>query len=291
VQHYCEGPTVSETALRAAGVVFTDLVLRPKKGLVLPDKGSDDDPLPVVVSWRADSRTHVKRKDGVYLLEWGENESFTPPAQGMFVETRRPTKDNWQHGYWHILGTAIIEYEGRCFLCGLDEGTYFVCELPAKPRNCDHAYEMLKPKPVRDAEADGLEVLRQGEWFFVPTNMNDAALAETLGWSRTKLGKMAKVDALPKRANAAGDQGSTLSSSSSNLHVCRQLVLQSGKRIYVTGKVFHREPLSTWAMRDNPKKKWGDLTRQHQTLNLGKDWYIAYPNTEVQSWSMSGQFD
>ena len=269
-QRLCPGPTVSRTALRAAGIDFDELGLVPQKDLSVPEGEAG---APEILFWRQDSRVYVWRhKDGHYTTAHDyPAKRFTPPDQGMFVpldakhmgETDTKRK---KYGCWHVLGAAVIEQEGKYYLCGLDGGTYFVCQLPRKPRNCDDAYEILKPREVRAAEKQGIVVPRQGEWFFVPTDMDDDRLASLLSWTKTKLAEHSKVEALPHEKDG-------------NLHVCRHLSLQNGKRIYARGKVFHRSPFT------------GQRTGQHQTVDLGDQWHVAYHNTAVRSWSMSGRFD
>ena len=272
VQSACEGPTVSLSALAAAGIEFKELVLKPTKTnrITQPERKKG---VPVILFWRPDKREYVWRhEDGHYTTAHDyPPKKFKPPKQGMFVASSRQKEDGKTYGYWHVLGAVVIEYENNYYLCGLDDGTYFVAQLRGKPRNCDHAYEMLKPREVREAEAEGKRVFRQGEWFFVPTGMKDQDLRELLLWTQKKLEEQSNIEALP--VQRTGPSGS-------NLHVCKQLKLQGGKRIYVKGKVFHRFPFN-----GNP------LTNQHPTVNLGDEWHIAYHNTEVQSWSMDGSFD
>jgi len=270
-QRACDGPTVSASALEAAGIDFLDLVLKPttRNKITVPDKDTGERSQPIIVFWREDKREYLWRDDdGNYTTAHDYPEKkFTPPKQGMFVASSRQKEDGKTYGYWHILGAVVIFHKGKYYLCGLDDGTYFVCELPKTPRNCDDAYEVLKPREVKKAEAEGAKVLRQGEWFFVPTGMKDKDLANKLEWTQTKLLKRSKVEALPRR------------STDSNKHECRQLKLQGGKRVYAKGKVFHRSAYGR------------ELTNQHPTVNLGDEWFVVYHNTEVQSWSMGGTFD
>lgn len=46
------------------------------------------------------------------------------------------------------------------------------------------AYESLKPREVYDAETLGLQILRQGEWFFIPTNIDIDSTSVTQGMLR-----------------------------------------------------------------------------------------------------------
>jgi hypothetical protein len=54
-------------------------------------------------------------------------------------------------------------------LFGHDERHLFVAPLPDRAiSTIDQAFEVLKPEAVRHAQAAGMRVRRQGEWFFVP---------------------------------------------------------------------------------------------------------------------------
>jgi hypothetical protein len=75
----------------------------------------------------------------------------------------------------HTLGDSVLRVKDRFYLSGVDEtgkgsGMYFFAELATRkaPPTLEEAYNMLKPKAVREAEGRGLNVLRQGEWFAIP---------------------------------------------------------------------------------------------------------------------------
>lgn len=55
------------------------------------------------------------------------------------------------------------------FLLGVDGGTPFVTQVTRRPQTVAEALEWLKPKKVKEAIAQGLDVKRQGDWFFIPT--------------------------------------------------------------------------------------------------------------------------
>lgn len=50
-----------------------------------------------------------------------------------------------------------------------DLGQPFVTPVGKKAKTLDDAFDGLKPKIVKDAIAQGLDVKRQGDWFFIPT--------------------------------------------------------------------------------------------------------------------------
>lgn len=77
----------------------------------------------------------------------------------------------------HFTGALLIENNSQQFLFDLDQrevehGIFnpFLAKLPTKCKTIDEAYKSLKPKEVIEAQAAGLEVKRQGEFFFINTN-------------------------------------------------------------------------------------------------------------------------
>lgn len=56
------------------------------------------------------------------------------------------------------------------FIFGKDgaRGQPFVTQVGRKVRTLDDAFDGLKPKIVKEAIAQGLDVKRQGDWFFIP---------------------------------------------------------------------------------------------------------------------------
>jgi hypothetical protein len=258
-QRFCPGPTVSVSALYAAGVDFSSLEM---------------DSIPF---WRADFHKFVYRDnetgkfydncnytgdarestlDVTYTGEW------QPPKQGMYV-AYRDGEQRFSSGSWHILGTVVVENEGKYFLCSLDEGRYFVSQLSRKPKNINHAFELLKPLQVRRAEKQGISVQRQGEWFFVSTGFGDEAIAALLGRTRTSL--RVSPSPLPKQE------------AQSNLHVCRHFDAEGNT--YARGKVYHKSPINN------------RVTGEHKTLDLGEHWHLVFRNSELASWSQGGRFD
>jgi hypothetical protein len=67
----------------------------------------------------------------------------------------------------------------KYFLCDVDRRevehniiNFFLAELPEKCETISQAYDMLKPNEVKMFEENtGKEVMRQGEFFFIPTNI------------------------------------------------------------------------------------------------------------------------
>ena len=78
----------------------------------------------------------------------------------------------------HTLGDSVVRVRNRFYVSAVDEtglgnGMYFLAELSTDtpPASLEEAFNALKPKVVREAEARGADVKRQGEWFAIPTKL------------------------------------------------------------------------------------------------------------------------
>lgn len=76
----------------------------------------------------------------------------------------------------HFTGALLLENSGRKFLMDLDRrevqhGIWnpFFCEVAPKAESIGQAYDSMIPNEVKEAMDKGIEVLRQGEWFFINT--------------------------------------------------------------------------------------------------------------------------
>lgn len=286
VQRQCpHGITVSFSALSAAGVdpesVRFPGVFR-GRGEIAPDEAV------VLDSWddRRTDLVRLKDEDGhvtYYRSTHAGNDAYapwTPPAHGMFVDYHHgeavrelptgPAKTTL--GYWHVLGSALIRAprpgggKPRYLLCSLDEHRYFVSELSSPARTVAEAFEKLKPKKVRAAEAAGTRVRRQGEWFFIPTGLDDAGMAAALGMTKTAFARRLAHDAaIPDDRRKTNRHHATL--------------FLTKDAVYARGLVTHKTAFH------------GLLTHEHVSLKLGGQWHEAVKNTEAQSWAMSGHFD
>lgn len=276
VQSACKGPTVSRRAVQAAGIPFTQITF-------------DN-----ILFWQEDSRKWIYKdtETGRYYEEyhkgWGEAQvdrtsewhtgsfedklaenEWTPPKQGQFVPTYRrdgDAKERFVSGTWHVLGVVVLNWKNEFYLCSLDEGSYFVSQLPRQPKSVKDAFESLKPDEVKRAIRKGVEVKRQGEWFFIPTGMDDAALAKKIGKTQKQLKEVSAEMPLPARPE-------------SNLHLAGRLLNHDD--IFVRGMIRH-----VWRLGN---KYHG--TGEHKMLRLGDEWHVAYRNLEKASWSQGGRFD
>jgi hypothetical protein len=169
----------------------------------------------------------------------------------------------------HTLGDSVLRVKDRFYLSGVDEtgkgnGMYFFAELAAKnaPLTLEEAYSALKPRVVREAEDRELNVLRQGEWFAIPTQVLTSEL-------------MRDVDrgiASYRRRHVLGKDGH---------HELEEAVLyEAGERkgqVYARGVLRHTKD-------------------EHTDLDLGTmRWYLVVHNVVGASYTLSGkgtaQFD
>ena len=169
----------------------------------------------------------------------------------------------------HTLGDSVLRVKDRYYLSGVDEtgkgsGMYFFAELATKeaPSSIKEAYNALKPKAVREAESRELNVLRQGEWFAIPTQVLTSEL-------------MRDVD----RGIAAYRQRHVLGKDGH--HELEEAVLyKAGERkgqVYARGVLRHTKD-------------------EHTDLDLGTvRWYLVVHNVVGASYTLSGkgtaQFD
>jgi len=83
----------------------------------------------------------------------------------------------------HTLGDSVIRVKDKYYLSAVDEtgqgsGMYFLAELltDRAPETLEDAFNALKPPVVREAEARGSNIMRQGEWFAIPTMLRTSEL-------------------------------------------------------------------------------------------------------------------
>jgi hypothetical protein len=169
----------------------------------------------------------------------------------------------------HTLGDSVLRVKDRYYLSGVDEtgkgsGMYFFAELATKqaPPTLEEAYNTLKPKVVREAEGDGLNVLRQGEWFAIPAQVRTSELMRDV-----------------ERGIAAYRQRHVLGKDGHH-ELEEAVVYKAGERkgqVYARGVLRHTQD-------------------EHTDLDLGTvRWYLVVHNVVGASYTLSGkgtaQFD
>lgn len=126
----------------------------------------------------------------------------------------------------HLLLQAIVGKDKFKFLCGHDERHWFASAVPQSPKDVFSAMEALKPQVVREAQIGKVKTsdlkkhnkrrkndayIRQGEWFFIPVNIN------------TNPRLIFKNEPITN-----GRRGS-------KQHICEELYRTGGENVYVRG--------------------------------------------------------
>jgi hypothetical protein len=120
----------------------------------------------------------------------------------------------------HYLGGVLFEYNDIQYISAFDSQeslarrSYFLTRLNDKHNTFDEAIESLKPKQVKTAIENNIDVKRQGEWFFIPTEQKTRNL--------TKIGKMYPI--YPD-----------------STHIASEVSEKNGTR-YVRGTIRHKPP-------------------------------------------------
>ncbi len=127
--------TTSFDALRSAGINITDCE---------------------IIDYTQDTEKHMTEED----IE-GLDEKDIPKGATIYRD-----EDKVITG-WHLAASMIIQYKRKQYICGMDEDSYFVSQLPRKVKTVKEAFNTLKPRRIIEAEALGLEIRRQGEWFCI----------------------------------------------------------------------------------------------------------------------------
>ncbi len=160
----------------------------------------------------------------------------------------------------HFTGASLFSIQGKTFLFDIDRREIkhkifnaFLVELKVNALTIAGAYEGLKPVEVVEAERKGLEVKRQGEWFFIPVKKT---------FKPVMRGRRdgSKSEPMPLDLQAGENRPNKAA-----LHAV------SDGETFVSGKVEHSG-------------------REHAALIL-KGWFRAVPNTSVQSFTLTGDVD
>jgi len=169
----------------------------------------------------------------------------------------------------HTLGDSVLRIKDRYYVSAVDEtgvgnGMYFLAELTTdqEPTSLEEALDFLKPRVVREAEARGSSVLRQGEWFAIPTYRRTSAILQDVE----------RGFASWRERHVLGKDGH---------HMLEEAVIyeagpQKGE-VYARGVIKH-------------------TGQEHEDLHLGTArWYLIVHNVQGASYTLSGkgtaQFD
>jgi len=143
----------------------------------------------------------------------------------------------------------------RKYLMGFDEKHLFISGLPKEHINTvADAHQSLKHPVVVEAEKEGREIKRQGEYFFIPlTEKEEDGLL-------TKVDKDTKIKCTRDKLSRGGHKP----------HFVRRLIkMRRGRKVYALGIISHQD---------------------HDPLVLD-NWHMVYINRETESPGITGFVD
>lgn len=277
LRRHLDGPTVSFSALLAAGIDVDDFLRgRAKVKDFVTDR-----------TFYAREHKQTKRFQRAKNYEAGclphvEFVDMKKQGSGTFSQwLTGDMDDGWNYFHWHLGGAGVlITYENEYFLGVLDEQQYCFIQLRRPAATVASALQQLKPAAVKKAEAAGIRVQRQGEWFFVHQDVLSNEFSETI--AHGDLCKHLRSQGFDCKVSDIRKRDLPILPKQKNYHeVSRMLKVGKGSKqqLWCSGKVFHRDA------------RTGHLTNEHATLNLRNDWWLAYRNCEAQSWTTTGKFD
>lgn len=201
--------------------------------------------------------------NSMVIKDRGQAETVVRKVQKGWKGNRRVFKDETIH----FTGASVFQVESKTFLFDIDRREVkhkifnpFLVELPRQAGTVADAYASLIPVEVSKAIRKGLDVQRQGEWFFIPTKVTKAMLK---GKKVFGMGADAKKDRWTRETLRlkAGD----------NRPNHAQIGFTDSKGAFVSGKIEHEG-------------------REHADLVL-KGWFKAVPNTATKSFTITGDVD
>lgn len=200
--------------------------------------------------------------------------------------------------YAHRIGSVLLEFKNKHYLCSLDESSYFVSLLSRKAKNIKEAFKTLKPDLIHKLERKKIEIQRQGEWFFFKFDSESwriipIYLAKILSKMTLKRQDYAKFITLPKKDTRGNDHILTRGIMI-NKYVVGFGLLRHGRctspretQRYTTDETTKKIVLETFLTK-------GEIFSfgQHPILRLGNDnLWIGVINTSKADWSAEGGVD
>jgi len=180
----------------------------------------------------------------------------------------------------HFTGASLFSVDKKCYLFDVDRREVehrvfnpFLAEIPTLVNSIAEAYEALKPSQVNKAEKQGLNVLRQGEWFFIPSDVKEPTKklnADTSRWQKAGSDVLVGEYSEDPQFNRHNSGSYTLKAGNNRPNYVAQGFTRNGIA-YVRGVVIHSG-------------------REHAPLVL-KTWHRAIPNTATHSFTIVGDID
>lgn len=219
----------------------------------------------------------------------------------------------------HMLGAALIRFNGRYLLSGTDPGAhwrfgYFMSELPYEVGNVQEAFNALMPEDVMLAEHSEIQWLRHGEWFFVEMGKLYSFRDKLRVLLERATKSIEEFDAVTlilindykMEAGAAHDMlydyvYGTLQLSlpdapnkqrtfSSDAFIEKMAILPA----HGTQREGHHMVSKMIKTPDGERYCSGTVRHihnEHKMMRLGTTWWRAIPNTQVTAWGASGRID
>jgi len=120
-----------------------------------------------VLSHTEDFIAYYVRKENVFKSKGHIYKMEDLPA-GVEIRYSKDEFGNFQPSVAHMAASCLLKYENRYGLASMDEQSYFCSILSRPAETVSDAFYSLKPEETVEAERKGLEIFRQGEWFFIP---------------------------------------------------------------------------------------------------------------------------
>jgi len=211
----------------------------------------------------------------------------------------------------HFIGSQLFSVSGtkgeetlrKLFLFDIDRveivnGIFnpFLVEIPdATLETIESAYDSLIPEAVKNAEAEGKKVKRQGEWFFIPTDVDPTIPpADTIIIPKEDLLKRKVFKAIGYHSKEALQElwGDTEYHRISNIKIPDATQYEEKPFELRAGK--NRPNRAEFGInRDNLSYVRGNIShtgREHKTITL-EGWHLAMPNTAINSFTITGDID
>jgi hypothetical protein len=228
----------------------------------------------------------------------------------------------------HFIGAMLLEVSKKYYLFDVDrrELTFwrfnaFLSEIPKPVKTIAQAYDSLIPDKVRKAQKEGKKVLRQGEWFFIPSKLPGSIPASKrdhkIGANEPE-GDSFDLRYYPDNNFEIPEEKikqrlSEIKPKYHKGHLARVADFRRALKEFVNArKRLAREAPIKFSIRGelrakNNRPNWvdklvklpeGDFVsgmvthsgREHEPLLL-KGWYIAVPNTAIASFQITGAID
>ena len=210
----------------------------------------------------------------------------------------------------HFIGSQLFSVSGTKFLFDIDRvelkhGIFnpFLVQIPDAENQIDtieKAYQSLIPAEVQQAMNEGLDVKRQGEWFFIPTHFDPTVRPpedeQEIITDQERV--MMKVLNNNSFGSAKDDLrflwGEEVFARIENLNVLDREGDPYEAKIFELRAGKNRPNRAEFGInRDGVSYVMGDIShtgREHKTIKLGS-WHTAQPNTAISSFTITGDID